>query len=461
MNPELARNFWIELTPRRLLWLAVALGLVFLAVALAAETPLQAMGRVARWLFYFLVVFWGTRAAAEAVVGEIRERTWDGQRLSALRPSELLWGKLLGATSFQWVGGLICLVLIVLARLEARGLAEALATLSFFLAVGLFAQSASLFASLIAVRRRASHTRLDVVLYQAVGLIVAWGAATLWDRSYVAGLFALTAPEAADALVWHGFEIPAQAFYLASLLSFLGWSLIGNLTLLRSELQVRTGPLPWTAFLVFMIVYVTGFTPRLGLTELGLPTAQLLVAMIVTALLCYAAVLFEPKDPVLYRWLMTALSRGRLDRVAVSLQGWMVAFAVLSALTLYFALTYRPPNEELFGYAALLKSAVLAAYFFVARDMAIFLLCNLVPRSRYGDFAAAVALASLYLVLPSILSGLGLRELLPFFIPYPEAGARLAIVIPAGEAALMWILVVGRLRGLIAHADSARARAAQ
>ncbi len=462
MNPELTRNLWIELTPRRLLWLPVALGLIFVAVAVAAADPLQAMGHVARWLFYFLVVFWGTRMAAEAVVGEIRERTWDGQRLSVLRPSELLWGKLLGATSFQWLGGLICLVLIVLARLEARGFSEALATLGYFLAVGLFAQSASLFASLVAIRRRASHTRLDVVLYQAVGLVTAWGAATLWDRSYVAQLVALTGHlGGGDTLVWHDLKISSQGFYLASLFAFLGWSLVGNLTLLRGELQVRTGPLPWTAFVLFMIVYWTGFAPELELTGAGVPSSQLIVALFVSAVLSYAAVLFEPKDPVLYRWLLAAASRGRLDRVLGGLQGWMVAFAILSALTVHFALTYEAPSPDLFGTASLLKTAVLAAYFFVARDMGLFLFCNLTQRSRYGDFAAAVTLASLYLVLPTILTGLGLREFLPLFVPNPEAGVKLAILAPAAEAGFVWIGVVGRLRGLTRHASQAHAGTAR
>jgi hypothetical protein len=462
MNPELTRNLWIELTPRRLLWLPVTLGLVFLAVSLTADAPLQAMGRVARWLFYFLVVFWGTRTAAEAVVGEIRERTWDGQRLSVLHPSELLWGKLLGATSFQWFGGLICLALIVLARFEARGLAEALATLGYFLTVGLFAQSASMFASLVAVRRRASHTRLDVVLYQAVGLVTAWAAATLWDRSYVAQLVALTGPLGGrDTLLWHDLRIPAQAFYLASLVTFLGWSLLGNLTLLRSELQVRTGPLPWTAFVLFMIVYLTGFAPELGLTAAGMPSSQLIVALVVAAALSYAAILLEPKDPVLYRWLLAAASRGRFDRVIGGLQGWMVAFLILSALTAYFALTYERPRADLFGNLYFVKTEVLAAYFFVARDLGIFLFCNLAPRARYGDFAAAVALASLYLVLPTILTGVGLGEFLAFFIPNPEGSAKLSILAPAAEAAFVWIGVAGRLRGLTRPAGEAPAGAAR
>src|SRR5262245_21255916 len=108
MNPELQRNFWLELTTRRLIMMPIVLGIVFLTAAANGDNGgLQAAGGVARVLFYIVVVFWGTRVAASAVVGEIRDRTWDGQRLSALTPSQMLTGKLLGATSYQWYGGII------------------------------------------------------------------------------------------------------------------------------------------------------------------------------------------------------------------------------------------------------------------------------------------------------------------------------------------------------------------
>jgi predicted hotdog family 3-hydroxylacyl-ACP dehydratase len=51
----------------------------------------------------------------------------------------------------------------------------AVAELSYFLMIGLMAQSVALFASLLAVRRRQTHSRLDVFLYQVSGLIAAWG----------------------------------------------------------------------------------------------------------------------------------------------------------------------------------------------------------------------------------------------------------------------------------------------
>lgn len=71
----------------------------FGAAALSAGTSYRPAA-VATFLYYVIVVLWGSRNAALGVVGEIRERTWDVQRLSALSAGQMTWGKLFGATIY-------------------------------------------------------------------------------------------------------------------------------------------------------------------------------------------------------------------------------------------------------------------------------------------------------------------------------------------------------------------------
>src|SRR3954447_19334004 len=97
MNPEFLRNLWLELTPRRVALMVGILGLIFFAVIVAGGSQYSLFGS-AQWLYYLFVVFWGSRNAAMGVVGEIRDRTWDQQRLSALSASTMTWGKLFGST---------------------------------------------------------------------------------------------------------------------------------------------------------------------------------------------------------------------------------------------------------------------------------------------------------------------------------------------------------------------------
>jgi len=107
MNPELRRNLWLELTPHRLIAAPVVLLLVLLLVSSRDERPWPAVYSTASVILVLLVHFWGTRKAAEGVTEEVRERTWDWQRLSSLGPWSMTWGKLAGTAAFPWYGALL------------------------------------------------------------------------------------------------------------------------------------------------------------------------------------------------------------------------------------------------------------------------------------------------------------------------------------------------------------------
>ena len=77
------------------------------------------------------------------MVGEIRDRTWDGQRLSSLGAGTMIWGKLFGSTIFNWFGGAICLAVILVDLMGNRGVVVALIELVYYLAIGVIAQSAA------------------------------------------------------------------------------------------------------------------------------------------------------------------------------------------------------------------------------------------------------------------------------------------------------------------------------
>ena len=121
MNPELQRNLWLEITPHRL----VLLPAVILAsgALLHALDPSNTIVRsIALFGFIILTMVWGARQAANSVLEEARDRTWDIQRMAALSPWSMTWGKLAGATVMSWYGGLWCLLLFIGVSGAAAGL---------------------------------------------------------------------------------------------------------------------------------------------------------------------------------------------------------------------------------------------------------------------------------------------------------------------------------------------------
>jgi hypothetical protein len=439
MNPEFRRNLWLELTPRRIVFMVVILALVFFAAGISgAYTP----GAAARTLYYFIVIFWGARNAGFSVVGEIRDHTWDSQRLSSISAAQMTWGKLFGSTIYNWFGGVICLVVIAVQGFAAQSPLTVLIDLLYLITAGVIAQSASLLASLVAVRRRQRHSGLEVFAYQMVGILAAVAVFWVWEAADPAGAI-LLGRKPTDFIAWWGASLDARPFLLISLAIFAAWILTGCYREMRRELKLQNGPLVWLDFLAFIGLYVAGFDAWLShdTTTAQWTIVALRLALAATAytVLTYVTVFLEPKDRVLYRRYGSEIASGRIGAVFGSLQAWIMSYfaAVLLAVAL---IVWLIMNGQQAGYGALVGAGV----GFLTRDVAIFVLFATLGRRR-GDFAVLVTLAALYVLLPAIVDGLGLHSTDAFFHPAITKPAWLALVFAWAEALVAVVLAFSRV----------------
>jgi hypothetical protein len=178
-NPEFRRNLWLELTPQRLVVMPLVLAAIFVVVYLGEEG-------VARWsrgvagygglatsaqaIYLALVLLWGGRQAAGAVTDEIRDRTWDGQRLSALGSWSMAWGKLFGSTVFSWYGALLALAVYAASASTQSPPPVVTREVIVLLAEGLLCQATALLASLLYLRHKAPTRKPNAVLFHIAGL---------------------------------------------------------------------------------------------------------------------------------------------------------------------------------------------------------------------------------------------------------------------------------------------------
>jgi hypothetical protein len=370
-------------------------------------------------------VIWGSRSAALSVVGEIRDRTWDGQRLSSLGAGAMTWGKLFGATIYNWFGGLICLAVVLLNVVTHLGPQTALVELVYFVGIAVVAQAAALLASLIAIGRGHSHSRFEIFAYQMVGLVAALAVYYVWSAADPVAAV-MTHKPSTDIIPWWGLACNARIFLLASLAIFTAWTLIGCYRAMRVELKMQNGPLVWLGFLAFLGLYVAGFDAWLSPDMKGWdPIAlRLLLAATTFAALTYTMVLLEPKDRVHYRWLEGQVRTGHLAQAFQGLQAWMMSYGATLATGLVLAAWLTRDSEV----ASPGQALVLAGLGFLTRDVAIFVFMQTLPGKRRGDFGALAILFALYVLAPSILAGLHAENMLFLFFPQVQAPTWLGAV---------------------------------
>jgi len=435
MNPEFRRNVWLEVTPLRLVVLVAVLLFAFFAAALTEG--FAGPGSVARWAYYFLVVVWGTRSAARSVVGEIRDRTWDSQRLSSLKASTMMWGKLFGSTVFTWIGGAICLAVIMAEVFQRSGAAVALLQCAYYIALGVIAQGASLLTSLIAAGRRQGRSQFEVFVYQLVGIAAGLAVWAIADPSgpTIGGI-----PHT-DFVPWWGMVLPTQPFLLVSLAAFAGFMLLGNYRLMRLELKLRNGPTAWLGFLVFMVVYVAGFDAwgASVLIHADAIARRLYLAGVVSAGLTYLTIFLEPKDRVFFRWFGGEFASFHLGSAFSRLQCWMMSG--VAALLLGGALVARLAMLGWLGDEAIV-GALLG---FMMRDMGLVVLMNMAARRRGGDLLALAVLGLLYGLMPPIIAGLQYETGQALFLPRVTDPFWLSPAAAWLEAIAVWVLTFARI----------------
>jgi hypothetical protein len=444
VNPEFERNLWLEASPRRVAWAAVAVGVIYGLAALgssrAPELMRAALATAGVGVAAACGVIWGARAAGGSVLNEIGDRTWDFQRLSALDPWAMTWGKLLGATSLAWLCTLSGLVVAGLA-LAGDARPDALTTPLFIAASALLVQAICMSAALIGVRKARAEGRAarsaGVAAGLLIGVVLLIGVGTSEGFQHGAGLGDLSRIFSASGVTaWWELRVPAATFRLLAATTFAAWAMIGAWRLMRLELQMRNLPLAWPAFLVFLAM----FTGGLVYPGEGLAGAQLTGAL-TCALCAYAAAFAEPADRVRLR--LFAASAAKSDWRRAFRMTPAAVFPVLLAVALVIKAFF---TAGLAGQAEikpqLWQAAGLMA--FMVRDLGVIAFHRFGPRPQRGDFGAVLTLALLYLA-GAMLGGIGGPEGAALFTPV-SGPAGFSLVGGAVQAVIAWWLAVRRIR---------------
>jgi hypothetical protein len=430
MNPELRRNLWLELSTHRLIAMPAVLVLIFVVFASRAGSGWADAVFASGAAFFVLIVhLWGTYKASEAVTDEVRDRTWDWQRLSALDPWRMTWGKLAGATAFTWYGAFICVVAMGVAQFAGADRRSSIIFVCGLAALGVALQAGALAASLQASRKSSK-------LGHRIGVLFVFPVAAMV-------LFALNAPEARhEAIEWYGRRFDPIRFYSALAVIFAIWAVLGAYREMARELKVRLLPWAYPAFALFLAAFIAGFARP----PVGALSTFALSGLLASLTLAYYGLFADVTSAMTLRRLALDWKARQWRRLLEDLPLWVPALAAALPFALLCTqiLADDAPLSVLPRYASLYPIAVILLGM---RDCGLLVFFALAPRRRGGpDAVTLLYIALLSWILPTVLAISGMGAVAKLFMPFGAFNGWQAALVMGVHVAIVGSLVAWRWR---------------
>jgi len=401
VNAELQRLLWLDFTGSRV-------GAVLFAVAAVAGLGWlidgeRFAGTTATFTlatFILLTVAWGANQVSHALLDELRARTWDQQRLSALTPWAMTWGKLVGATALPWLAGGTALALHAVAAPP-----QALVwKLGLYVGGACLIHALALFGSLLMLQRR-TQERASLVLRFVGGLFAAAMVYAFFQRER-------------GVLEWFGQPWPTLPFAVVVVALAAAWLLLGCQRLMSEELQVRTQPWALPGFVAWSGTLLGGFAVTAD-TPLAARIGVAAVCGVASGLAgAYFAAFALRNDPLLPRRLAVAAGRGDWPRVGALLPPWLIALGCAAAAAVVAQFTWRPDGHLLAAFVDT-RTATLALLAAGVRDLFVIHAIGSSVREDRGELVALLYLALVYWLLPGIFTLAGAHALGVLLTPLP------------------------------------------
>ena len=470
-NPEFLRNLWLEITPHRLVVTPLILGGVYYLILFSDDHNEYALLSTSLWVFVLLTGLWGAYQAENSVVIEIQDKTWPLQRLTSINPWAMAWGKLLGSTLFSWYSGLWSLLVFVLAwlllpevtifshpdkkwALLSQGIGPAVLLM---VGLALWFQALGFLMGMYHLQNKDSKGKRKSGLASIISIIILPG---------LVGSF-LQPMSASSGLHWYQWEFNHFWFGLASLYIFLGWLMTGIYMQMRRELQVSNPPWIWAAFMIFVVGYAMGFMYGKESTPSGDPNLwvfRLLFGWILMVSITYVILWWERADGVDIRRLFHLWNASRIRDALCEIPRWLVGLMVTWGIAVGLIMVQAMHGENPFSLPTIAQTLgwttsqidngdfynlygfVIAAMFFLMRDIALLLYFYFSDKPQRALGTAIVYLVALYLLMPLFLGVIGMETLNSIFLPDSTVNFALAVIPPLLQAGLMWTFTFRRWR---------------
>ncbi|HEY6020961.1 MAG TPA: hypothetical protein VIY48_13980 [Candidatus Paceibacterota bacterium] len=422
INPEFTRNLWLEFSIQKLVAMPAILFLIFLAMAMSNTAIMQdTLSTTATVLFITIVWLWGTIKAGASVASEFQDNTWDLQRMSAMQPWDMTWGKLLGSTAYAWYGGIFCLLVagyygnspLSLITLEITALM--LHALTFAVTL--------------------NNSRLDARLARqnTTGIFIFF--ITFMAMQFTRSL------EQYQIFWWWNIPIQKTHFWFASSVLFAGFAVVAAWRTMRTALQVRSIPWVWPLFTLVIGAYLGGLLNN----EFREPWHALFSTTLWAAvIMSYAGLSSDLGNITAWRRLKLLAHTKNLRSSLVNLPTWPSTL-ILAFLFAMLDTPYSLSSQQI-AYGQQFSIAPLAVALMLLRDICIFQFFTLSAGQKRSMAAALVTLLLLDVLIPYLLHMGGLASIAYLILPVAPDSSWINVAVMAGQATIAVMLLRWKLQ---------------
>ena len=393
LNPEFQRNIWLKFSPFRLIAMPLLLGILIFATAYFNTDWADDVSSLGLSVYYITVILWGTYEAGQSFQDEVRNNTWDFQKMSQVTPRQLTLGKLLGATSYTWYYGLTALAVYGFCQLTGGSTNAGFSVLSLLLS-GLIGHAASTLVSGLHVSRAMEKT--TGIMRKNAGTVVAFLVGFIASQAALSvsnfDVFSQKQRNISGLIDWYGGAFDRTDFVLLSLCFFLFWLIMGAYRIIREELLYKVTPVWWTAFICTLMVYFSGFD-----TTFDTPMEKIQFSYFFVLGLTYVTAFLEAGDLARYQRFFLAQKRKQAREAFINMPKWVASSFVLLALylTLLIDNAAHGGNESAEKFNLFTSLAL-----FAARDILFVHLALHVFRIRHVRFTLLFYYLMAYWLLP-------------------------------------------------------------
>ncbi len=426
-NSELQKYYWQNFSRQRFYAMPLVIAAIVFLILLADKTnPARTISDFAYQGIYIVVFLWGGYQAASALAQEVKDNTWDNLRLSSVSPLELTIGKLFGSTMYAWYGGFLLLLIYCVSMLQQKDLTTVIYNIALLISAGILCHAVALLASLLPLRMQAGREQFHVAGYFILGLIV--------SGSFLSFGGSISSPYhfQHNDMQWFNTNLSLHNFFIGSILVFLFWTVWAIYRFMREALKFKNTPVVWALFVIFCMVYLTGFAPHRSMVgkpdetsdiDQFLQLSILSVAFLIGISSTYVSFFSESLNIIRYRAILHHWERKAWRKIAHLIPMWCSSY-LLSILVGFSVLIASLGMVSNIQPVFLLVASTLL---FLVRDAGVFHYFTLVPNGRLPLLAALFYLGLLYLLVPNLLFAAGVDFRYVF---YPSSTGSVLMLLP-------------------------------